>query len=165
MLHGSTLISHKKWLSAALNAGRTAHLILGTHSKAVSCFQNLTRVFSPWRRLSARFHERGFLFNILMLSNFLSNATHVPAARAPGIDGFCVCYYHSTPPPLCQGSRRRPRALPPAGNNFNPITVRVLNKIIPHGLIFKADAAHALMLAVGRLIIIRLKGQVKLIVA
>lgn len=82
MLRGSTLIFHKKWLSAALNAGRTAHLLFSVHSKAVSYFQNPTRVFSPWRRLSVRFYEKGFLFNILTLSNFYQTPFLLHAYRA-----------------------------------------------------------------------------------
>ena len=49
------------------------------------------------------------------------------------------------------------------GDDFQPVTVRVVNKINTHGRIFIADAAHLLMQGIGCGKICRGKSQVELI--
>ena len=46
--------------------------------------------------------------------------------------------------------------------NFDPVAIRIFNKINSHAWIFKADHAHFLMFTMGFFKVIRCKGEVEL---
>ena len=52
-----------------------------------------------------------------------------------------------------------------SGNDLDPVAVGVADEIDAHGGIFEADAAHFLVLGVGRLVILGLQGQMEFTLA